>query len=248
MKNYLDQPHDIKINVRENSLFEKINIPSPILYFLLIYCFREKFSVEKTYIEITENNNLFEGKTCSNNSISKAYNLIRNKLKNKMHYEWKDHLMDDNNSDDGFSVFEIDESKIIGNNDIIYWMFGIIDRISKESRVFCVLNDRTANNLMKIIKENVATNENQNMDLDEEYLENTRIFSDCFSSYQPDRFRENGYILNRVNHSVWFGYGNFHRNNIEALWSQIKRLSNNFSGISIGSLENLYPKELEKKN
>ena len=68
-KNYFDgkvwrcrtkvQPHNIKINVKENSLFEKINIPLPILYFLLIYCFTEKFSLEKTYIEITENNNLF---------------------------------------------------------------------------------------------------------------------------------------------------------------------------------------------
>ena len=43
--------------------------------------------------------------------------------------------------------------------------------------------------------------------------------------------------MKRVNHSVWFGYGNFHTNNIEGLWSQIKRLSNNFSGISINSLQ-----------
>ena len=177
------QPHDIKINVRENSLFEKINIPLPILYFLLIYCFTEKFSVEKTYIEITENNNLFEGKTCSKNSISKAYNLIRNKLKNKMHYEWKDHLMGDNISDDGFSVFEIDESKIIGNNDIIYWMFGIIDRISKEARIFCVLNNGTADNLMTIIKNNIATTNNININLEDDNNEIPLIYSDSFTAY-----------------------------------------------------------------
>ena len=34
----------------------------------------------------------------------------------------------------------------------------------------------------EIIKDNIGTNENQYMDLDEEYLENTRIYSDCFSS------------------------------------------------------------------
>ena len=78
------------------------------------------------------------------------------------------------------------------------------------------------------------------MDLEEEYLENARIYSDCFASYQPNRFRENGYILKRVNHSVWFGYGNFHTNNMEGLWSQIKRLSNNFSFISNCSIEKLY--------
>ena len=43
-------------------------------------------------------------------------------------------------------------------------MFGMIDRVNKECRVYCVLNDRTANNLMKLIKENIATNENEDMD------------------------------------------------------------------------------------
>ena len=83
--------------------------------------------------------------------------------------------MEDNHTENEYPIFEIDESEIIGNNEGIYWMFGIIDRIiSKESRVFCVLNDRTSNNLMKIIKDNIFTNENQDMDLDEEYLENTK--------------------------------------------------------------------------
>ena len=86
------------------------------------------------------------------------------------------------------------------------------------------------------------------MDLDEEYLENTRIFSDCFASYQPNTFRDYGYILKRVNHSVWFGYGNFHTNNVEGLWSQIKRLTINFSRINIGLIENLYHTENDKKN
>ncbi len=49
--------------------------------------------------------------------------------------------------------------------------------------------------------------------------------------------------MKRVNHSVWFGYGNFHTNNIEGLWSQIKRLTNNFSGITIG-----YISDKEKKD
>ena len=48
-----------------------------------------------------------------------------------------------------------------------------------------------------------------------------------------------GYILHRVNHSVWFGQGLFHTNSIEGLWSQIKRLSNNFSGLTINQLENM---------
>ena len=240
--------HDVKINIRENSVFENINIPLPIIYFLILYCFTEKYSIDKSYIEIKDNQNLFGDKNCTKNSISKLYSLLRERIKNSMHKIWKNNLMGNNPSEHGYPVFEIDESEIIGNNEIIYWMFGIIDRISKDSRVFCVLNDRTSNNLMKIIKDNISTNENVDMDLDEEYLENARIYSDCFASYQPNTFRDSGYILKRVNHSVWFGYGNFHTNNVEGLWSQIKRLSNNFSGLNIGKLEELYPSENEKKN
>ena len=40
---------------------------------------------------------------------------------------------------------------------------------------------------------------------------------------------------------------NFHTNNIEGLWSQIKRLSNTFSGITIGSINEKCQTEKEKK-
>jgi hypothetical protein len=86
--------------------------------------------------------------------------LLREKIKINMHKIWTNNIMRDNLTENGYPVFEIDESEIIGNNEGIYWMFGIIDRISKESRVFCILNDRTSNNLMKIIKDNIVTNEN----------------------------------------------------------------------------------------
>ena len=49
-----------------------------------------------------------------------------------------------------------------------------------------------------------------------------------------------GYILKRVNHSVWFGYGLFHTNNIESLWGKIKRYTNNFSGLSIDFLKSKF--------
>ena len=48
--------------------------------------------------------------------------------------------MGDNLTENGYSFFEIDESEIIGNNEVIYWMFGIIDRITKENRVFLCIN------------------------------------------------------------------------------------------------------------
>ena len=46
-------------------------------------------------------------------------------------------------------------------------MFGIIERSTKEARVFCVLNNRTKENLLPLIKSNIVTDEHYNND-DEE--------------------------------------------------------------------------------
>ena len=42
------------------------------------------------------------------------------------------------NNELGYGLVEIDESEIIGNSQQIYWMFGIIDRKTKDSRIYCV--------------------------------------------------------------------------------------------------------------
>lgn len=39
-------------------------------------------------------------------------------------------------NEEGYSSVEIDESKIINNSNIIYWIFGLIERQSKEPSVF----------------------------------------------------------------------------------------------------------------
>ena len=54
----------------------------------------------------------------------------------------------------GYSSVEIDKKGIIGNNTEIYWMFGIIEKVSKKACVFCVLNNRTQLNLLKIFENN----------------------------------------------------------------------------------------------
>ena len=91
---------------------------------------------------------------------------------------------------------EIDESKIISHGNDIISMFGMIDRYTKEARVFCVMNNRTKENLLPIIKNNINTtisdeeDEEEEEDDNNEYNFQTRIYSDCFSSYQTKDFRE----------------------------------------------------------
>jgi len=61
--------------------------------------------------------------------------------------------------------------------------------------------------LLSLVKNNVITAEEEDND-DEDLTENesvkTRIYSDSFSSYLVNDIKEMGYILKRVNHSVWF--------------------------------------------
>ena len=113
-------------------------------------------------------------------------------------------------------------------------MFGLIDRNTKEARIRYVLKDRTKQKLLPIVKQYVYTfdveDEDGDINMDEDESIQTRIFSDCFRSYQPNDFKNLGYISKRVNHNIWFGEGSLYSNTIESLWSQIKNITQNFSG------------------
>ena len=62
-------------------------------------------------------------------------------------------------------------------------MFWIIDSFTKEVRVYYVFNDGIYKNLKKIIQNNINANENEDIDINKEFITNTCIFYDCFSSY-----------------------------------------------------------------
>ena len=93
------------------------------------------------------------------------------------------------------------------------------------------------------ITNNVITNFSEDNDfpnLNEINSAKTRIYSDCLKPYQVSNFNVLGYILLRVNHSIWFGYGLFHTNTIESVWGHLKNNINNFSGISISMLNSKF--------
>ena len=75
---------------------------------------------------------------------------------------------------------------------------------------------------MPIVKKYVHPNCQNTEDQDEEFEDEdenirTRVFSDCFRSYQVLDFKKECFIIKRVNHSIWFGTGNLHTNTIESL-------------------------------
>lgn len=64
-------------------------------------------------------------------------------------------------------------------------LFDITDRSDKDTRIFYVMKDRTAANLLPIIEKNVYTiNDDNDEDNNIIYSLKTRIYSDFFASYQ----------------------------------------------------------------
>ena len=243
--------HDNKFNIRKNSIYENINIQIQILYFITFYCFIENLSLEKAFTETNKVKDFLGNNTVTINGISKIYTLLREKLRKELHRKWENDPLGVVIGPRGYACVEIDESEMIGNNQKIFWIFGIIDRLTKEARLFSVLNNRTKECLLPLVCNNVAANGEDNLNINienEQYLVNTRVYSDMFASYQPNDFAQNGYILKKVNHSIWFGYGQFHTNTIEGLWSHVKRLTKNFSGLTISKIDAMFDNDKDKKN
>lgn len=51
----------------------------------------------------------------------------------------------------------IDESKMIGNSNKVYYMFGMFDRDTKNVQVYCILDNRNKETLLPIIEKNSYT-------------------------------------------------------------------------------------------
>lgn len=237
--------HDVKISIRKNTFLEDIRINMISLFFLIFDCFINKLSANKAMIEFKNFQEQIDVDNVSISNIQKLFRVLRNKIKIKMHNDWKNNPLATEPYSDGISRVEIDESKIISNNDKTYYMFKLIDRQTKNARVYCVLDKRTKETLLPLIKNNIYTVDDikvKKYNNAEEIHNNcfsTRIYSDCWSAYQYRNFKDLGFLLHRINHSVWFGLGNFHTNTVEGLWSQIKRICSDFSGINVTSLNYL---------
>ena len=157
--------HDIKENLRKNSIYENIKVHINILYFSTFYAFLDVKSISKTIIETKSFCNDIESfYSISPSTVIKLFQILREKIKNKFHSKWESNPLGKDIGPNGYAAVEIDESKIIGNNQKILWMFGIIEKVTKEGRVFTVMEKRTAHCLLNILTKNVITNYSENDD------------------------------------------------------------------------------------
>ena len=95
---------------------------------------------------------------------------------------WRNSFIGIEIGSNGYGTVEFEESEIIGNQEYIYWMLGLIDKFTREARVFCVLENRNKENIIPIIKDNFLTNNIKLMKLQKQE------FIRFFPSYQPREF------------------------------------------------------------
>ena len=182
--------HDNRLNIRNGSVFENFKTDIRILYFLIFYNFVENKSVKDSYNNSLEFSRQLHIVYVTKKLVSKFFNTLRIKIKNIMHKIWNENKLGIEPCKNGKSYCEIDESKIINYNNETRWMFGIYDRGSNDVRIFYVDNNRTKETLLPIIKKNIYTYYDHIVNNNDPNSDNytTRIFSDCFQTYQTSDF------------------------------------------------------------
>ena len=80
-------------------------------------------SVNETQFEHGEFANKIGVPNISLNLICKVFNKLRRQIKINAHLKWNQPYLDEEIDFTGYPSLEIDESKIIGNSNTVYWMF-----------------------------------------------------------------------------------------------------------------------------
>ena len=81
--------HDVKINIRKDSILENIYQNIQTFYFLIFSCFNERKSIEDSMTESMNFANQIGVTGTKKQSISKILALLREKLRVEMHKNWK---------------------------------------------------------------------------------------------------------------------------------------------------------------
>ena len=85
------------------------------------FCFTEKYSITKSVYECYKfSKSIGNNYSVSEETVRKFFCELRNKIKFRLHYNWKKSFLGQELGNLGFPAIEIDESAIIGNNHHIY--------------------------------------------------------------------------------------------------------------------------------
>ena len=106
----MNDKHDIKINIRNNSIFENvIKTDIRLLYFILLEYYVLNIPINIVYRNCKEFSKDISIDSVSRSCLSKRYCIIRTKIMENMHKKWNLNLMGLEPCSDGKSKIEIDE-------------------------------------------------------------------------------------------------------------------------------------------
>ena len=197
-------------SIRVQSFFSGSKLSLMELTRLLFYYFLQDFSLEEILTKTK----------ISKSTSSQIYCKVREMISDYIQATYLHSPFQDPNDEE--LVVEVDESLFTHSDGNQIWVFGIYCRNTREARCFTVA-DRTAQTLIPIIQTHVP--------------EGSHIYTDGWLAYNS--LSDLGYNHTRVIHERGFGSGDNTTNHIEALWSDLKNLTNHDSGIKAGTLRPL---------
>jgi len=202
-----------KKSIRYRTFFEDSKLTLLELVRIVFYYFIE----QKTLREVTTELKISKG------TLIKINRQLQELISQYIQATYIDHQLgeitvavDDGENENG--IVDIDETLFCHLGRIQIWVFGLVDRVTKEFRAF-VVQDRTADTLIPIIRENVRIG--------------AIIYSDGWRSYSG--LGGLGYDHRVVIHDQGFGQGQDTTNSIESCWSHLKRVTRQSSGIQPGN-------------
>ena len=202
--------HDIKCNLRKDSIFEHSNLPLQGLFCICFKCFVDN----KPLAEVQNEVHQLMKDNCgySKPAIISFYKKLRQKLALKIHSYWSLNPLGIFPAEKGIPRVELDETHLGTFNGVQMWVFGMYDRSTKDIRLFTVGNNRTKEYLLSYILYNVSTyidRDDISSDLHRNLIRKedvrTRIYTDCFKAYNTEAIESYGFAHRKVNHSITFG-------------------------------------------
>ncbi len=207
---------DAKCSIRHGTIFQGSHLTLMELTRIYFHYFLNRVSIKRCARELS----------ISKKTIGKLYSKLRSTISQYVTEVLQADLLGEIVQEGEhvpeehmYPVVEVDESLFthttLAGVRVQVWVFGIYDRGSDQCRLF-VIPDRTAETLENLIIQNVAPD--------------TVIHSDGWAGY--GNLRNLNYIHRVVVHAAGFGHGLDTTNGIESIWSQVKRLSDYYKGIS----------------
>ena len=129
-----------------------MRIPLNGLNYLIYNCFINQYTIKQSFNEILKFLDIMKMQNISQNLIIKIFRQLRQLIKVYYHKYLEHNPLGAEPGENCKCLIEINESKVIGNEQCVKWILGLIDLTGKQARIYYVMNYHTYDTLLKIVK------------------------------------------------------------------------------------------------